>query len=219
MTYSPRILLTLITLCLLPGGCQLPAAIIYKVAGPPPIPARYTPPATEPMLVLVEGAQSPVGSIPEADELAQALQTELKANNVAPLVEPGAVHDLRHTNPAAYSKLGIAEIGRKAGAKQVLYVSLRQVLFENPPGSDSVKLTVSARVKMVDAQSAVTVWPQSGNEEYYDYQSPFRRITPDISANSLKREILTQCGSDIARWFYAYQPQNMREENREERLR
>lgn len=215
---KPHRLFTLVLAGAVLCGCAVPAAIMYKTMGPPPVPARYVPAANDPLLVIVENAAAQA-SIPEADELGHALYLDLKDNNVAPMIDPDQVQGLRQSTPTAFARMGIAEIGRKLGAKQVLYVSLRQALFENPPGSDSARMIISARIRMVDAQSANTLWPQSGGEESLEYQSGYRRLTPDINANVLKREILAQCGVEIGRWFHQWQPENMTEENKDVRLR
>src|SRR3954470_13619945 len=88
-------------------GCQVPSAIWYKTMGPPPIPARYPPPKDQPLLVLIENVHSGAQALPEADELAHVVYDDLKANQVAPMVDPGLVHDLRDENAAKFDKMTI----------------------------------------------------------------------------------------------------------------
>src|SRR5688572_9904279 len=88
----------------LAGGCAAPAVLAYKIFGPPPIPARYVPANTEPMLVLVENPHSGAIAIPEADELSRVIYGDLEEHKVAPQVDPSRLHELRDQNPTAFAK-------------------------------------------------------------------------------------------------------------------
>jgi hypothetical protein len=201
------------------GGCALPGAINYKLFGPAPIPARYTPPKTEPMLVLVENAYSGSVAIPEADELSRVIYQELDEHKVAPQVDPAKLADLRDHSPNMFAKLSIAEIGRRLGAKQVLYVHIDRLDLDNPPASDMVKTRMAASVKIVDTTTAMTAFPQSGETEPFAHETPHTRIESATNASELKRLLLRQGGMEIARWFYAWKPETMRDENRDVNLR
>ena len=192
--------------------------VAYKVMGPPPVKPKYVLPQ-EPTLVMVENAHASSVVIPEADALARVVYDDLHEHNVAPLVEPTKVHDLRDLNPIAFSKMSIAEVARKVGARRVVYVNVTRLDIDTPAGSDLYKVGVSAGVKVVDAATAHTAWPESGEPEPYNYESPMQRIQPGTSRAALQQEILRQAGVEIARWFYEYQPETMGEENKDVKLR
>src|SRR5687767_3518641 len=135
------------------------------------------------------------------------------------MVDPSKVHDLRDANPIAFSKMTITDVARKLGAKQVLYVHVNRLDVEAQPGGDVVRMRVSANIKVVDATTAQPVWPETGEPESYDYESPLERVTPSMSQAGLQQQILRSAGTEIARWFYKYQPETMREENKDVKLR
>ncbi|HEY7115965.1 MAG TPA: hypothetical protein VH475_05245 [Tepidisphaeraceae bacterium] len=213
-------LLMLLAVATAGGGCALPGAIAYKVFGPPPIPARYAPPQTQPMLILVENAHSGSVAIPEADELSRVLYDELHAQKTAPpLIDPAHVHELRDHDPSAFARMTIAQIGRALGADQVLYVEVNRLDLDSPPASEMVKLRMTANVKVVDATSAVTAWPQSADSEVFEFAYPPQRIESGATASQLKRQVLHAGGIELSRWFYDYKPETMKEENSDVKLR
>ena len=201
------------------GGCALPGAIAYKVLGPPPVPARYTPPNNQPMLVLVENPFSGAVAIPEADELAQVIYHDLDEHKVAPMIDPAKINDLRDHSPNMFAKLSIAEIGRMLGAKQVLYVHIDRLDVDQAPGSDMVKTRMAATIKVVDATTAMTNFPQSGETEPFEHETPHVRLEASTNRSELKRLLLRAGGMEIARWFYPWKPDTMAEENRDVKLR
>jgi hypothetical protein len=162
-------------LALAAGGCAAPGAILYKFLGPPAIPARYKVPQA-PLLVLVENAHSGSIAIPETDALAQVIYEDLRVNNVAPLIDPGKIHELQDHNPATFGKMTISEIGRQLGAQQVLYIHINQLVIDSPPSSDLVRVRIAANVQMIDTANARTVWPSGGDTEVYEVESPWQRI-------------------------------------------
>jgi hypothetical protein len=201
------------------GGCAAPAVFAYKLFGPPPVPPRYTPPKTEPMLVLVENPHSGAIAIPEADELSRVIYEELDAQKVAPQIDPSRLHELRDRDTAAFDKMSIAEIGRAVGARQVLYVHVDRLDVENAPGSDMVRTRIAASLKVVNATTAMTAWPDAGDTDLFEHQTPYRRIEAGTTPSQLKREILRESGVELARWFYPWKPETMSEENRDVKLR
>jgi hypothetical protein len=72
---------------------------------------------------------------------------------------------------------------------------------------------------MIDVASALTVWPVTGDTEPYDYETRLQRADATITRSSLNHQMLRDSGVEIARWFYSYQPETMREENQDVRLR
>jgi hypothetical protein len=200
------------------GGCAVPGVLAYKFLGPPAIPARYNQPKI-PLLILVENAHSGSLAMPETDALAQVIYADLQSNKVAPLIDPDKVHEFRDHHPTTFGKMSIAQIGENLGAQQVLYIQVHQLDIEAPAASDVVRLKISAAIRIVDTAMARTSWPQSGEAESFDVETPWQRIEPGTSRSGLNQEILRESGQEIARWFYAYKPETMKEENKDEKLR
>jgi hypothetical protein len=200
-------------------GCAVPGALIYRTMGPPPIPARYKPPKDQPMLVLVENVHSGTQALPEADDLAKVMYDDLKVNEVAPLVEPTKLHDLRDADPKGFAKMTIAQIGQAVGARQVLYVHVKQLDLENPPGSEVVRARVAVDIKVVDVATARTAWPDTGEPEPYAHETRLARVTEQSTRSGISRQVLRESGEQMARWFYDFKPETMGEENADVKLR
>ena len=215
----PLVLAALALVAVVAGGCAAPAVLAYKLFGPPAVPARYAPPPTESMLVLVENQHAGAIAIPEADELSRVIHQELEDHKVAPQVDPAKLHEFRDRNPATFPKMSIAEIGRAMNARRILYIHVDRLDLDAAPGSDMVKTRMAASIKVVDATTAMTTWPTSGETELFEHQTPHRRIESGTSPSQLKRQILREGGVEIARWFYAWKPETMTEENRDVKLR
>jgi hypothetical protein len=186
--------------------------------GPPPIPARYKVPQS-PLLVLVENAHSGSIAMPETDALSQVIYEDLQEHKVAPLVDPNKVQELRDRNPAMFNKMSISEVGRQVGAQQVLYIQVNQLDIEAPPASDVVRLKIAVKVQMVETANARTTWPDSGDQEPFEMETPWQRIEPGTSRSSLNHQILRDSGQEIAQWFYDFKPETMKEENKGQKLR
>ena len=145
-------------------------------------------------------------AIPEAEGLARVISDDLAEHKVAPMIEPSRVNELRDGNPQAFAKMSIAQVGRALGAKQVLYVHVDQLDINSTDASQVVRLKIALKLKMVSVATATTVWPKSGDTEPYDLETPMQRVTPGTSQAGLNHQILRESGVEIARWFYAYQP-------------
>jgi hypothetical protein len=200
------------------AGCAVPSAIMYKFMGPPAIPPKYAFPP-KPVLLLVENAHSGSVAIPEADELSKVVYDELQAHNAAMLIDPAKVTELRDRDGAAFSKMTISDIGRQLGAGQVLYLHVDQLDIDVPQGSDVVKVRIAIEAKAIDVETAQTVWPTSGETEPYRYESKPERVETGMTRAALSHQVLRESGEEIARWFYAFKPETMREENQDLRLR
>lgn len=200
------------------GGCAVVGVAAYKLMGPAVVPPRFTP-ALVPTVVLVEPTRESGGAMPEADELAVTIYSELQAMKVAPMIDPQRLNELRAANPVQFPRWSISEIGRKVGAQQVIYVELRVLTIEAPPGTEVVRLLFEARVKVVQPDTAMTLWPETEEGEPFEFKSPFTRMTAEMSAPLLRRQVLRQAGVEVARWFYPYKPETMGEEYKDMRLR
>jgi hypothetical protein len=200
------------------SGCAAPSALLYKFAGPPAIPPKYVVPQ-RPLLLLVENAHSGAVALPEADELTRVIYDDLLEHKVAPLIDPARVHDLRDAAPQSFGKMSIAQIGQRLGAAQVLYLHVDQLDIEVPQGSEMVRVKIAIKARMIDVPTAQTVWPMSGDTEPYDFETRLQRADTSITRSSLNHQMLRDSGVEIARWFYAYQPETMREENQDLKLR
>jgi hypothetical protein len=143
-------------LFLAPSGCTVVGALAHKAVGNPPVPAVYAP-AKEPMLVLVENYGNPAAVRLDAQRLSLHVADELHKYHVAPVVDAGALEGLRERPEFATMK--IEEVGRAAGAAQVLYINLKKFTIDDTVGGEMMKGKAEMRMRIVDAGTGHTRWP------------------------------------------------------------
>src|SRR4051812_41056443 len=95
------------------GGCVVLGAIAYKASGTPTIKAKYVP-AKEPLLVFVQRSQNPADAARASDRVALLVTEDLKAHNIAPMIEPTLAMDLHRRRTG--SSVWASRIDRPAAA-------------------------------------------------------------------------------------------------------
>jgi hypothetical protein len=191
-------------------GCNIfeaGGAAVYKVTGPPPVPAKYVPKADEPMLVLVENYEMPTAAYHDAEMLSRALNEHLKTKKVAPLVATEPLYDLRTAQPKAYREMSIAGIGRTLGAKQVMYVELQQATVDAPTGSQLLRGRAGARVRIVDVDTGLNRWPPDAAEGYpVQFETALPRNEDRVSETVTRQQMHAGLAEHIGRLFYKWKP-------------
>jgi hypothetical protein len=199
--------LSLAACCLLPCGCTLVGAIASKVLPPDKVVPEYVPPPTEPLLVLAEGLGDRGGDLqPAADELAGVVSAELKAHNVAPIVDQAKLVDLRSTHAQEYPRMTVKDIGKAVGAKQVLCVDLKAADVETLTGSDVMQGHVWARVKIVDVETGRLRWPVGGDGHELKTPTDYVRNNARDTPLAVREQMIQDLAAAIARLFYTYEP-------------
>ena len=132
--------------------------MVNKVVGQPPVAARYVPDKTRPMLVLVENYHNPDAGRMDAQRVTNYVAGELKQYRVAPVISPEDAEALR--GRADYRSMKVEEVGRAAGAGQVLYVNLQPVKVDNTVAGEMLKARTELRVRVVDVETGQTLWPR-----------------------------------------------------------
>ncbi|MDP9174023.1 MAG: hypothetical protein M3O30_09180 [Planctomycetota bacterium] len=189
------------------GGCGIVGALAYQANGPGKVEARYVPPQ-DPMLVLVESWHNSGEVEADAANLSVALMRELKENKVAPVVGADQLERIRDSNPDAYGKMTTDAIGRAVGAKQVLYVDVRQSGVVIPPGSNTMRGEMTARVRIVDALTGETRWPlDSKNGELVNMKTDWTTSDKGTEA-SVRNEMADAMAEGIGKLFHSYTPKS-----------
>src|SRR5436190_1062063 len=93
------------------GGCNVIGAVAGKTLGEPDVKAMYLP-SKEPMAVIVENWRNPAGNASDAEQLARLIARDLRSYDVAELIDPGAVLDLKQKRSEEFRKMSIAQIGK-----------------------------------------------------------------------------------------------------------
>ena len=187
------------------AGCNVFGAIAYKTMGPEAVPAAYVPPK-ELMLVHAEGRANDMQ--PFADQLAVMVANDLKLHHVAPLVDDTKLYALRSNKAAEFSKMIIPDVGRAVGAKQVVYIDLRECSFESNPGSDMFQGSVDARVRVVDVATGVTRWPDIGGSQPFTAKTDYVRRDARETPLAVRNMMLEDLAGAISRKFYETKPES-----------
>jgi hypothetical protein len=178
------------------------------VVGPPAVEPLYVP-AQTPMLVLAENYADPSSSTVDGEQLERFVIDELRAHNVAPIADCEKVWALRAAQPQQYRAKSIDQLGRIAGAAQVLYINLRVGGTYVGQGSDVYQGRGSALVRIVDVETGQTLWPLEGTEGYPITQdSRLVRARPGVDDASVRRDVQRGLADQIAKLFYKYKPEN-----------
>ena len=185
-------------------GCAAFGVTANEIAGGNHLmPAKFVPP-NEPTLVLVENDRMSGGGDPDCRRLAQFIGHDLEEHKVVPLVTDDALFRLRDSDPGAFARLSIAALGRAAGAKQIIYVSILTYEKDTPLGSDHIKWSASVRVKVVDAQTGESRWPlELSDGQPLSAETDFTQIQPNGAGSDHVRDNLNQVlAVDIGKLFH-----------------
>ena len=199
-------LLPTFSLLLFLNGCNIMSALAYKTMGPNKIPAEYTP-LQEPTLVLAESYGKANDLQPYADQLGNLVAKELTAHKVAPLVDDSKLMALRGEKANGYDKMKIPDVGRAVGAKQIIYIDLRQCGIETVPGSDMFQGSIEANVRVVDVSTGQTRWPDVGDSHPFKSKTEFTRRDARDSPLAVRNLMLEDLAAAISRLFYEVKPE------------
>ena len=189
------------------GGCNLVGAVAGKVVGQPPVPARYVPDATAPLLVIAEDFRNPSMARGDSDRLRVVISGLLAEEKVAPIVEPSRLAMIRDADPL-YAKKSVVDVAKAAGARQVLYVDLRSLAVGAQPGSDMLKGIGVASVKLIDVESARAVFPGESEGLTVNFATPIRRAGDRSTPDTVRNETIVGLARTIARLFHKWQPED-----------
>jgi hypothetical protein len=186
------------------SSCEAVGVIADK-AQDPTVKAKYKPKDKDPILVLVESWGLSLDSGIEAQHMTLALRKAIVDAKVAPLVDEKALETLRDVNPDQYPTMNIAEIGRKTGAKQVLYVNIWRADVSKPGGSGQMRGQMNARVKVVDCQTGETRWPAGAPSDEVQITTAWIPTT-EKTESELRADMADQMAGDIEKLFHDYTP-------------
>ena len=189
-------------------GCAVAGVVAHKVVGNPSVPAQYQP-AKEPMLVLVENYRNPDAVGLDAQRISLHVVDQLRRYRVAPVVDPDAVEALR--SQPDFHAMKVEEVGRAAGAAQVLYVNLQSFSVDDTVGGEMMKGRAEMRVRVVDVASGHTRWPRSVPEGHtVSGQTQWVRSTvgsrEGASEPELRDQVARVAADQIVKLFRKWNP-------------
>jgi hypothetical protein len=195
------------------AGCDLAGAVITQSTGEATVKAKYTPDKNASMLVLVESYGLAVDSEIESAHIALTLDKALTDQKIATVIDPQSLEKLRDTDPDGYDKLTIADIGRKVGARQVLYVDIQRDEIEKPPGSGQMRGQIEAVIKIVDSASGDTRWPKNESSEHVRYTSDWVPESDSSTDTDLRAKMADRMAEDISKLFHDYKIDSVQQDS------
>ncbi len=187
------------------GGCQYLGALLSKVVDDPPVPAEYVP-TREEMLVLIEDSHNPdlIGII--GDRMMSDVAKNLSLHKVDQIVPPTKLFDFRSAHLDQFRQMSILALAHAMGARQVLYVDVISFNVTAPIASQTAKGAITAHVKVIDAQTGETRWPQDAGPKIITVESPTMPLKGDGSLEPLNDYIVDRLSERISELFYSHPP-------------
>jgi hypothetical protein len=193
-----------IIVCCALGGCNA-VGFVANAVGPPDVPAEYVLPA-KPTIVVVKDLPDPNGGTNESEEVAAEIDRELKTHVIVPLISSAKVAEIR-SDQTDEQPMSPAQIGRAAGADQVIYVELQSSSLDAGPVNDVLKGQISAMVRVIDAKTGQTLWPSDGSDgPTVSYETPMLKVDDETNRNLLRQNVCAGIADQVAKFFYKYKP-------------
>jgi len=188
-------------LCL--GGCQYFGAVLSKFSDDPKTPAEYIP-TREDMLVLIEDSHNPdlIGIL--GDRLMTNVAEKLTTHKIDQLIDPRKLIEFRSEHLEQYRHMSILALAHMLKARQVLYADVVSFSVSAPIGSDTAKGTITAYVKIVDAQTGETRWPQDAGPRIITVESPTLPVKAGDTLEPLNDYIVDRLSDRISQLFYEH---------------
>ena len=185
------------------GGCQYLGAVLSKFTDDPKTPAEYVP-TREDMLVLIEDSHNPdlIGII--GDRLMTNVAEKLKTHKIDQLIDPGKLIEFRTEHLEQYRHMSVLALAHMLKARQVLYADVVSFTVTSPIGSETAKGTITAHVKVIDAQTGETRWPQDAGPEIVTVDSPTLPVKAGDTLEPLNDYIVDRLSDRIAELFYEH---------------
>jgi hypothetical protein len=186
-------------------GCETAGVIASRTTGNT-VNAKYVPSKNEAMLVLVESYGLSLDSGIETEHMTLVLRKTFEDAGIASLVDQQALERLKDAGPQQYTPMTIADIGRRVGARQVLYVNIWRSEIVKPAGSGQMRGHMDAVVKIVDSATGDTRWPNDAPSEQVQITTDWSPENADKTENDLRAQMADQMAEDIGKLFQNYHP-------------
>jgi TolB-like protein len=187
------------------SGCEILGVAAHGIVGEAPIAAQYELPAV-PTLVLVENYRSPDEMQLDGDQIAHEITDELKKEAKLDVVDPDKLVPLREDDGTKFRAMNIQQVGKAVGAKQVIYVDLRESEVTQDASAGAVHGIATASVKVIDTETGNTLWPTTaahGKEVTQTMQ--FNQMDPS-HAMAMHTDMLAKLSNKVARLFHNWKP-------------
>ncbi len=163
---------------------------------------------TDPLLVLVDDDMELVTWLPARDRLVDDLALRLReAGANARVIPSQTVNALRQMDPT-YEERSIQEIGRKAGATQVLWIQVRDFHARTEIQTILRAARFTARLKVFDPaaehKSDMRLWPDDREGYLVTVEKSAGELQGLDSDEAVARMLVKEMADQIAKLFYEH---------------
>lgn len=162
--------------------------------------------ADGPLLILVDDDWDQLTWPPARDLLIDEIGKHLRQAKAVKRVFPSQkVNALRRVDPK-FNERSISELGKDLGAKQVLWLQVREFVATTNFDTVSEAARCTLRVKVFDPHSKskaeMRLWPASREGWYVTAKKSARDLTEYERNEDIARILITEAAEDIAKLFY-----------------
>ena len=199
------LIVLLATMCAAIGGCQIFGWLVNVMIPPKPVPAAYELTPGGKVLVLVDDLGKPVRYEQIKRLLTEKINRLLLDNKAVDQVV--SYQDVFRLTAGRkdFNRLGIANITRKLGANQAIYVYLDEFSLKDNPSISLWHGKLGVSVRVVDLEGN-TMWPvahPSGHKPKAAETSQVDNPSPTYGAK-IATELADEMALKIARLFYKH---------------
>lgn len=199
------------------AGCEGPAVIAAAIQGGEKVPPAFVLPDV-PTLVMVDDPQHQLDNPGLARQIATTAIHYLRFQKVLPesdFIEPRETAKLEAQLADRWPTTPIDEVGRRLGARQVVYARIQSVSLH--VAESLYRPEARIEVKVVSAETGQRLWPPAppladpnqptpGHTIHItlDYVSKDSRYVGDSTPDDLARRVADEAGLRLAQLFYEW---------------
>ncbi len=202
-TFRYATMTVLLACAIMLSGCAVAGVITDVVAGGKTIHAVYEPP-DRPTLVLVDDPGKRLTHPDLANLIAGRVGDGLKEHQVVEQVVPTTMVASLREREADFDTWPIDQVGRHAGAQQVIYVLVQEFVLSESPGV--YRPQARAFVKVIDVDTGARLYPPPRAEQGHPVatQQSYRDMSGATATTQtlIARNLAETLGRNIAKLFY-----------------
>ncbi len=159
-----------------------------------------------PLLILVDDDWEQLTWPPARDWLIDEIDKHLRQAKAVDRVFPSQkVNALRRADPK-FNERSISELGKEMGAKQVLWLQVREFVATTNFDTASEAARCTLRVKVFDprakSKAEMRLWPSSREGWYVTVKKSARDLIEFERDEDIARMLIIEAAEDVAKLFY-----------------
>ncbi len=164
--------------------------------------------ADGPLVILVDDDWDQLNWPPARDLLIDEIAKHLrKAEAVNRVFSSQKVNALRRADPK-FNERSISELGKDLGAKQVLWLQVREFVATTNFDTVSQAARCTLRIKVFDphaeSKAEQRLWPSSREGWYVTAKKSARDLMKYEADEEIARMLITEAAEDVAKLFYEH---------------